>query len=135
MAPQRSMQTTSIGELVRLGKKLWCYSSKMAIKSVHDAARKAHAAKWDDTCGSYGVMSEASHREGYADTSIADEVTSLTDKVVHFFPVPRTDRAEQARPQRIELPTGVSADMVVVDSATISSTGCLFLQATPSSAF
>jgi hypothetical protein len=41
MAPQRSMQTTSIGELVRLGKKLWCYSSKMAIKSVHDAARKA----------------------------------------------------------------------------------------------
>jgi hypothetical protein len=40
MAPQRSMRT-SIGELVRLGKKLWWYSSKMAIKSVHDSARKA----------------------------------------------------------------------------------------------
>src|SRR5260370_8198115 len=40
MAPQRSMQT-SIGELVRLGKKLWGYSSKMAIKSAHDPARKA----------------------------------------------------------------------------------------------
>src|SRR5260370_15758336 len=40
MAPQRSMQT-SIGELVRLGNKLWWYSSKMAIKSVHDTARKA----------------------------------------------------------------------------------------------
>src|ERR1700722_17674817 len=39
-APQRSMQT-SIGELVRLGKKLWWYSSKMAIKSAHDTARKA----------------------------------------------------------------------------------------------
>src|ERR1700722_14858073 len=38
MAPQRSMQT-SIGELVRLGKKLWWYSSKIAIKSVHDTAR------------------------------------------------------------------------------------------------
>ena len=40
MAPQRSMQT-SIGELVRLGKKLWWYSSKMAIISVHDTARNA----------------------------------------------------------------------------------------------
>ncbi len=40
MAPQRSMQA-SIGELVRLGKKLWWHSSRMAIKSVHDTARSA----------------------------------------------------------------------------------------------
>jgi len=45
--------------------------------------------------------------EGQTDNSVTDEVTGLTDEMMHLVPVRRADGTKQLDPQRVKPLTGV----------------------------